>query len=383
MKKIVGFIFTLILVVLFENVASVKAGPYLIGVKDYHKEQPKKSKNANKSKKTSKKAKKSKKRVSKPVKFISATSYFTNKIDSSQINYQDELISIIRQEDGYLGIPEFLRKYKDADDSCFVSVGANVTSIVEYQVSGIVFKFLTSKDISSLTITDLYDYNGKLEYERTLKRLEEAGIKLSFSKKFLEETQTKPKTLNVKFGDAYWILKFEHDIITLERVVEPISVTERDIFKAITRGRLNITPTFYEKLLTLINKTDIIGDRYRDGIVFGGRDLTMEYFGASGLVEEIGYYDVGNTKDTVLRIEGELNGDSIVEELSSLLKNYCGIDFNEFDVPKLRKIIEEDSFFFESFDDTKYYGKNSINVYVSYSSGRGIVYIIRVEVYND
>ena len=213
--------------------------------------------------------------------------------------------------------------------------------------------------------------------------MEEAGIKLSFSKKFLEETQTKPKTLNVKFGDAYWILKFEHDIITLERVVEPISVTERDIFKAITRGRLNITPTFYEKLLTLINKTDIIGDRYRDGIVFGGRDLTMEYFGASGLVEEIGYYDVGNTKDTVLRIEGELNGDSIVEELSSLLKNYCGIDFNEFDVPKLRKIIEEDSFFFESFDDTKYYGKNSINVYVSYSSGRGIVYIIRVEVYND
>ena len=152
MKKIVGFIFTLILVVLFENVASVKAGPYLIGVKDYHKEQPKKSKNANKSKKTSKKAKKSKKRVSKPVKFISATSYFTNKIDSSQINYQDELISIIRQEDGYLGIPEFLRKYKDADDSCFVSVGANVTSIVEYQVSGIVFKFLTSKDISSLTM---------------------------------------------------------------------------------------------------------------------------------------------------------------------------------------------------------------------------------------
>ena len=383
MKKTIGFIFTLMLVVLFANVASVKAESYLVGEKDYYKELSKKySKKAKKKKKTSKKSKKSKKENLGTVKVISASSYFTNKVDLSKINYQDALLSVIRQKDGYLGIPGFLKKFKD--DSNYISVSImsedSTTTLVEYGFKDVCIGLIDSSNFSCVSlVNDVYDKDTLINI------LSDIGVKLSFSQKLFSDMIRNDRAYTIKLGNADWIIGSKSSGIYLERIVAPIKITDRDVLRAITYGRLNLTPTFYEKFLTLVNKTDVIPDNHDKFLCFNGLigDFGVEYTGIPNLVDTLNYYDDKEYKETKLRIGGCLESDDEAEELSSVLKNYCGIDFNESDKSRLRKLIGEDSILFEPFEYKKDYGKNSLEVTVFYEYIKGIVYMINVTVHND
>lgn len=385
MKKTIGFIFALILVVLFANVASVKAETYLIGVKDYYKEQPKKnkSKKVKKSKKASKKGRKVKKNNIGTVEVISASSYFTNNIDLSKIDYQKSLLSIIRQKDGYLGIPDFLDKFNTAPDEARITVMADkkATALVEYWLKEVRFGLIDSSNFSYIKL-----YGASLSDRDTLiKRLSNIGIKLSFSHRLLSDMLENEKSYPIKVGNANWVLRADSYGIILERVITPIKITERNVFKAVTFDRLNLTSTFYEKFLTLVNKTNILSDDSEFGIGFGLEfgEIDMDKYINSGLVNRLIYADLRDYGRTEIRIAGDVNPDKAVEELAGVLKDYCDIDFYEFDTSRVNKIVVDGIVNWDYVVYTKDYGKNNLEIRARYDREKGIGYVIKVTVHND
>lgn len=383
MKKTIGFIFALMLVVLFTNVAPVKAESYLVGVKDYYKELSKKYKKEKKSKKVSKKGKKSKKEALGTVKVISASSYFTNDIDLSKIDYQKALLSVIRQKDGYLGIPSFLEKYNTVpDDVRFDVVRNDITStFVVYRFEGVTFGLIDDSNYSYIKL-----YGESLSNRDVfIEKLSDIGVKLSFSKKLFSDMLKEDRVYPIKLGNVNWVLRSDYYGIYLERVVAPIKVTERNTFKAITSGRLNLTPTFYEKFLTLVSKTDILSEESGAGISFDIErgEINMDKYVNQGLVYRLIYADLKRYGLTEIRISGYLDPSNAVKELAGVLKDYCDIDFYEFDISRLNKIVVDGIVNWDEVVYTKNYGKNELKIRAVYGKEKGIAYTIKITVHND
>ena len=388
MKKTVGFIFTLILIVMFSSVASVKAETYITGVKDYADQYTKKKEK--KAKKDKKKTKKNKKKGFGTIKVVSASSLFTNKVDDlSKFDYQNSVISVMRPNNGYVERLQFLDKFVNGEEHSGlldVVYGEKVASFVDIDFGNYSFGFIDNKNLSYVYIGGLRnDSTFEIDRDLILKKLSNVGIQMSFSKDLIADLIKNSKSYKIKIGNASWTIKRGmSESIELVRDIKPIVVHRRDSYKAVLAGRLNITPSFYNHLLTFLDKTAILEDT--EGSVsadIGDGDLSDSTTVGEGIIQRFIYADKRKEGRTELRIGGFVKPETAVDDLTKILKEYCDVDFNEFDTSRVNKIVENGIINWDEVVYEKKYGNNSINISIVYSDERGYAYTIRVTVHND
>lgn len=392
MKKTVGFILTLILVVIFSSVASVKAETYLIGIKDYAeqnvKKKPKTGKK-NKKNKKSKKVKKVKKKDIGTIKVVSASSLYTKRIDDlSKVDYQKAVISVLRPNNGYCERLPFLDKFVSKNGNTGVLdllYGENLTGLVECSFDGYTFQFIDSENLSSVRVG--YDISRvTLDADKALleKKFLAVGLDIKFSKEVLLDILENDKKYNIKLDGADWVISCDGLCFTLNRVIKPASVSYRDTFKAVTFGRLNITPDFYSHFLTFLNTTDLLNEEKGSliGLNFGIGDLRHENDLGDGIIKGVLFSDQRDPDLSEVVIYGFVKPETAVIDLTKILKNYFGIDFNEFDTSRVNKIVENDLVNWDPVEYVKYYGENKLDIYVRYAREKGYVFNIKVTVYN-
>ena len=393
MKKTVGFILTLIFVVMLSSVVTVHAETYLIGIKDYAeqnvKKKPKKVKK-NKKNKKSKKVKNSKKKNIGTIKVVSASSLYTKRIDDlSKVDYQKAVISVLRPTNGYIKRLPFFDKFaqEEKGNSGVLDIlyGENTTGFVEYCFLGYKFQFIDSGNLSSVSLG--YDISSvTLDADKALleKKFLAAGLDIKFSKEVLLDIIENDKKYNITIGDADWVISCDGVWFTLNRVIRPVSVSYRDTFKAATFGRLNITSDFYDQFLTFLNTTDLLNEEKGSliGLNFRNGGLMHETNLGDGIIKGVLFNDQRDPDLSEIVINGYLNPETAVTDLTRILKNYYGIDFNDFDTSRVNKIVENDVVNWDPVDYVKYYGENEISFGVMYAREKGYAFSIKVTVHN-
>ena len=137
--------------------------------------------------------------------------------------------------------------------------------------------------------------------------------------------------------------------------------------------------------MTLVDKTDILSDGFGSGISFGIVDgsIDMDNYVNPSLVDRLIYADLKEYGRTEIRISGHLNPDNAVDELAGVLKDYCDIDFYEFDTSRLNKIVVDGLVNWDEVVYTKDYGKNNLEISAIYDREKGIAYTIKATIHND
>ena len=386
MKKTIGFILTLVFVVLLSSVVTVHAETYLIGIKDYAEQNvKKKSKNVKKNKKSkkSKKVKKVKKKDIGTIKVVSASSLYTKSIDDlSKIDYQKAVTSVLRPTNGNIVRLPFFDKFVTQDNSGILVLNRDdsLEGFVTYDFDSYTFGFI---DCDNLACVEIYGY-FRDEVDIVIKKFLEAGVELSFSKELLNNILFNDKSYRFKIGDASWNLKKISTGLRLERIVKHVELKHRDAFKAAVYRRVDITPSFYDHLLTFLNTTDILNEDKGGLLNVDLEDGNFEYalFGGDTMIERLIFKDLQKYGRTELTIGGYLNHETAVEDLTRILKNYCGVDFNEFDTSRVNKIVENDLVNWDPVEYVKYYGENKLDIYVRYAREKGYAFSIKVTVFN-
>lgn len=395
MKKLVGFIFMLVLSLTLsmtayaaDDLGSIVAKIAIDKKKD--KKKKKKKKKVKKGKKNKKKAKKGKKKVKKskkdtqpnlkpsevveevlddytsneeekkdlPVAELSvksASKIWTNDVDISTLNLDKALNELLIGKDGYHSAPDeviaFYSKYHDEGDEPInteTAAGDKSNYLARFITPFGTFKFLSKDSLvyfdcsvkpnSNLKGYDINDFLGKLKL---------VGLDIDMTPKQLESILDYGLKARFKVGDVFWDIDGTGRRVEFKRVTKKfVNFTMSDVFKACAKHRLVFTDNFYSKFSKLMNSDfievymDSINNyKYNDSTKFEFSSITEGNLG----VDYISYGDDAERHKTTLQIAGNINIDTRVEDLSKILEEYTGINLYTFDTSRIKNMLIGDS----------------------------------------
>ena len=398
MKKLVGFIFMLVLSLALSmtTYAADDFGSTIAKVatdkkKDKKKKKKKKKvKKGKKNKKKSKKGKKGKKKAKKvkkdtqpnlkpsevveevlddytsneeekkdlpivELKVKSASKIWTNEVDITKINIEKTLNELLIGSNGYPTVPAevitYYNKYSTEGDlpiEMQTSAGTTANYLTQYRVPLGEFKFI-SKDslayfesfVNSDLDSDSYDLNDFVDKLRSI------GLILDITQKQLDAISKGETKVRFKTGSVYWVLTGDNGEIVFNREESKfIEFTMGDVFKACAKHRLIFTNSFYQKFLKLLSgnhvmfRTDNSGNYvYNNEVIFSFSRTTDGELG----VDKLSYNDNAEYRETELQISGNVNIDTRVEELAKILDEYTGIDLYSFDTTRITNMLKGDA----------------------------------------
>ena len=395
MKKLVGFIFMLVLSLTLsmtayaaDDLGSAIAKVAIDKKKD--KKKKKKKKKVKKGEKNKKKAKKGKKKVKKskkdtqpnlkpgeiveeilddyssneeekkdlPVAELnvkSASKIWTNDVDISTLDLDKVLNELLIGKDGYNSAPDeviaFYSKYHDGSSEIIDTIttaGDKSNHSARFVTSFGKFEFLTkdsltyfecsAKPNSNLKGYDINDFLGKLKL---------VGLDIDMTSKQLESILDYGLKARFKVGDVFWDIDGSYRCVEFKRVTKKfVNFTMSDVFKACARHRLVFTDNFYSKFSKLMDSDfiaiymDSVNNYDDDGSInFEFSSMTEGNLG----VDHISYRDNAELHKTTLQIDGNINIDTRVEDLSKILDEYTGIDLYTFDTSRIKNMLIGDS----------------------------------------
>lgn len=395
MKKLVGFIFMLVLSLTLsmtayaaDDLGSIVAKMSTDKKKD--KKKKKKKKKVRKGKKNKKKAKKGKKKAKKvkkdtqsslkpgevveevlddytsneeekkdlPVvelKVKSASKIWTNAVDITMLNIEKSLNEILIGSEGYPTAPTeviaYYNKYSTEGDLPIrmqTSAGTTANYLVQYRVKFGEFKFITRDSlayfksfIDSDLDSDSYDLNDFVD------KLKGVGLLLDITQKQLDAISKGETKARFKAGSVYWVLTGDDGEIIFEREESKfIEFTMGDVFKACSKHRLVFTNSFYSKFSKLLSGDHVSFDNdntnnyvYNEEVIFSFSRPTDGELG----VDKLSYNDNAEHRETELQISGNVNIDTRVEELAKILDEYTGIDLYSFDTTRITNMLKGDA----------------------------------------
>lgn len=396
MKKLVGFIFMLVLsltlsmtVYAADDFGSIIAKVATNKKKD--KKKKKKKKKVKKSKKNKKKGKKGKKKAKKvkkdtqsnlkpsekveevlddytseseeekkdvpavELKVKYASKIWTNEVDITKINIEKTLNELLIGKDGYPSAPDEVialnGKYNDGDNSYVkmeTAAGVSSNYLVQYHDSFYTFKFISKDSLYYLEIhveekSDLgsYDLNDFLSSMRAV------GLNLDISQKQLDTVAKGELKARFVAGTAAWDLTGYKGTLSFERVEKnSVNFTMSDVFKACAKHRLVFINNFYSKFSKLMNSGFIVSYndndsnyKYNDRVRFMFSSITAGELG----VDSVSYVDDAERHKTILQIAGNINIDTRVEELAKILDEYTGVDLYTFDTSRIENMLKGDA----------------------------------------
>lgn len=416
MKKLVGFIFMLVLSLTLsmtayaaDDLGSVIAKVAIDKKKDKNKK--KKKKKVKKGKKNKKKAKKGKKKVKKSKKDIQpnlkpsevveevlddytsneeekkdlpvaelkvkhASKIWTNEVDITKINIEKALNELLIGKDGYPSAPDEVialnGKYNDGDNSYVkmeTAAGVSSNYLVRYHDSFYTFKFISKDSLYYLEIhveekSDLgsYDLNDFLSSMRAV------GLNLDISQKQLDTVAKGELKARFVAGTAAWDLTGHGGTLSFERVEKnSVNFTMSDVFKACAKHRLVFINNFYSKFSKLMNSGFIVSYndndsnyKYNDRVRFMFSSITAGELG----VDSVSYVDDAERHKTTLQIAGNINIDTRVEELAKILDEYTGVDLYTFDTFRIENMLKGDAVQEFSVDIERDLGDTKVEVSV-------------------
>ena len=420
MKKLVGFIFMLVLSLTFSM--TTYAADDFEGViakvapdkkKDKNKDKKKKKNKKNKkNKKKSKKAKKGKKKAKKvkkdtqsslkpsevvkeiledytskedenkdlPVvdlKVNSASKIWTNEVDITKVNIEQTLNELLIGEYGYPTAPEIVvalhDKFKERVSGVIeihTSAGASANYLVQYKTSMNEFRFV-SKDslVYFKCFVERNSNSGSYDLNSFIYVTKYAGIELNIDQKQLDAISKGEATARFKAGNVYWTLTGDYGCIVFSREErKSINLTMDDVFKACAKHRLVFTNSFYSKFLNLIN-SDLLSTDYDDSAIYeyhkGAKFNFSEVTDGKIGVDFISYSDNAKYKETELQIAGNINIDTRVSELAKILDEYTGIDLYTFDTSRIENMLKGDAIQEFSVDQERDLGDSHICISVA------------------
>ena len=401
MKKLVGFIFMLVLSLTLSMTAyaaddfgSIIAKVVIDKKKDKNKDKKKKKKKkvkkGKKNKKKAKKAKKGKKKVKKsekdnqsnlkssevvkeilddytsneekkkdlPVvelKVKSASKIWTNEVDVTELNIEKTLNELLIGKNGYPTAPSevvnFFNKYTDdKDDTIVLKTSAGYTSnyVAVFAVPYGEFKFISVDSLAKFKVgvKRNSDFNG-YDVNDFLDKLQLVGLNISITQKQLDSVFNGESRAIFKAGSVFWNMTGDRITMSFERVENKyVDFTMSDVFKACAKHRLVFTNNFYEKVSGLLgsdfvkNSSDF-GSNYKYGkaIHFKFSKNMEDELG----VDTLSYVDNSEYRETELLIGGNIDPDARVEELAKILDEYIGIDLYSFDTTRITNMLKGDA----------------------------------------
>lgn len=413
MKKLVGFIFMLVLsltlsmtVYAADDLGSVIAKVAIDKKKD--KKKKKKKKKVKKGKKNKKKAKKGKKKVKKskkdtqpnlkpsevveevlddytsneeekkdlPVAELSvksASKIWTNDVDISILNLDKALNELLIGKDGYPSAPDeviaFYSKYHDeGDDPINIETAAGNESnyLARFITPFGTFKFLSKDSLayfecsvktnSNLNGYDINDFLGKLKL---------VGLDIDMTQKQLESILDYGLKARFKVGDVFWDIDGTGRRVEFKRVTKKsVNFTMSEVFKACAKHRLVFTNTFYSKLLGLFNSdSKLTGTSIFEYTKYVNFEFSTPIDGELG-VDRVSYSDGLERHTTELQISGNIDIDTRVEELAKILDEYTGIDLYTFDTSRINNMLKGDAVQEFSVDLERDLGNSKVEIFV-------------------
>ena len=413
MKKLVGFIFMLVLSLTLsmtayaaDDLGSVIAKVALDKKKD--KKKKKKKKKVKKGKKNKKKAKKGKKKVKKskkdtqpnlkpsevveevlddytsneeekkdlPVAELSvksASKIWTNDVDISILNLDKALNELLIGKDGYPSAPDeviaFYSKYHDeGDDPINIETAAGDESnyLARFITPFGTFKFLSKDSLayfecsvktnSNLNGYDINDFLGKLKL---------VGLDIDMTQKQLESILDYGLKARFKVGDVFWDIDGTGRRVEFKRVTKKsVNFTMSEVFKACAKHRLVFTNTFYSKLLGLFNSdSKLTGTSIFEYTKYVNFEFSTPTDGELG-VDRVSYSDGLERHTTELQISGNIDIDTRVEELAKILDEYTGIDLYTFDTSRINNMLKGDAVQEFSVDLERDLGNSKVEISV-------------------
>lgn len=416
MKKLVGFIFMLVLSLTLsmtayaaDDLGSVIAKVVIDKKKD--KKKKKKKKKVKKGKKNKKKAKKGKKKVKKskkdtqpnlkpsevveevlddytsneeekkdlPVTELSvksASKIWTNDVDISTLNLGKALNELLIGKDGYPSAPDeviaFYSKYHDEGDEPInieTAAGDKSNYLARFITPFGTFKFLSKDSLayfecsvkpnSNLKGYDINDFLGKLKL---------VGLDIDMTPKQLESILDYGLKARFKVGDVFWDIDGTGRRVEFKRVTKKfVNFTMSDVFKACAKHRLVFTDNFYGKVIGLVDSDFIKGyidgsDNYdyKSKVNF---EFSKSVDGELG-VDRLAYSDNAKYRKTELQISGNINIDTRVEELAKILDEYTGIDLYSFDTSRINNMLKGDAVQEFSVDLERDLGNSKVEISV-------------------
>lgn len=417
MKKLVGFIFMLVLSLTLsmtayaaDDLGSVIAKVAVDKKKD--KKKKKKKKKVKKGKKNKKKAKKGKKKVKKskkdtqpnlkpsevveevlddytsneeekknlPVAELSvksASKIWTNDVDISTLNLDKALNELLIGEDGYPSAPDeviaFYNKYHDEGDKPInieTAAGDKSNYLARFITTFGTFEFISKDSLayfecsvkpnSDLNGYDINDFLGKLKL---------VGLDIDMTPKQLESILDYGLKARFKVGDVFWDIDGTSRRVEFKRVTKKfVNFTMSDVFKACAKHRLVFTDNFYGKVIGLVD-SDFIKD-YIDGSDNYGYKSKVNFKFSKPVDGELGvdrlsYSDYAEYRKTELQISGNINIDTRVEELAKILDEYTGIDLYSFDTSRISNMLIGNAIQEFSVDLERDLGNSKVEISVS------------------
>ena len=416
MKKLVGFIFMLVLSLTLsmtayaaDDLGSVIAKVAIDKKKDKKKKKKKKRvKKGKKNKKKAKKGKKNKKKAKKgtqpnlkpsevveevlddytsneeekkdlPVAELSvksASKIWTNDVDISTLNLDKALNELLIGKDGYPSAPDeviaFYSKYHDEGDEPInieTAAGDKSNYLARFITPFGTFKFLSKDSLayfecsvkpnSNLKGYDINDFLGKLKL---------VGLDIDMTPKQLESILDYGLKARFKVGDVFWDIDGTGRRIVFKRVKEQsVEFTMSDVFRSCTKNRLVFTNNFYVKVIGLVDSDFIKGyidssDNYdyKSKVNF---EFSKSVDGELG-VDRLTYSDNAKYRKTELQISGNINIDTRVEELAKILDEYTGIDLYSFDTSRINNMLKGDAVQEFSVDLERDLGNSKVEISV-------------------
>ena len=395
MKKLVGFIFMLVLSLTLsmtayaaDDLGSIIAKVAIDKKKDKNKDKKKKKKK--KKDKKGKKGKKGKKKVKKskkdnqsnlkpsevveevlddyssneeekkdlPVvelKVKSASKIWTNEVNVTKLNIEKTLNELLIGKNGYPTAPSevvnFFNKYNDDSDETIVlktSAGDTSNYVAVYTVPYGEFKFISVDSLVNFKVgvKRNSDFNG-YDVNDFLDKLQLVGLNISITQKQLASVFNGESRVIFKAGSVFWNMTGDRITISFERVEnEYVDFTMSDVFKACAKHRLVFTNNFYEKVSGLlgsdfVKNSNDFGSNYKYGKAINFR-FSNNMEGELG-VDVLSYVDNLEYRKTELHIGGNVNIDTRVEELAKILDEYTGIDLYSFDTTRITNMLKGDA----------------------------------------
>ena len=389
MKKLVGFIFMLVLSLTLsmtayaaDDLGSIVAKMSTDKKKD--KKKKKKKKNKKKAKKGKKKAKKVKKDTQsslKPsevveeilddytsneeeekkdlpsveIKVKSASKIWTSEVDITKLNIEETLSELLIGKNGYPTVPtevlNYFNKYKvDSNDTIVMNTSASDTSnyVAMFTVPYGEFKFISVDSLANFEVS--VKMNSDLESHNVndfLDKLKLVGLNISITQKQLDSVFNGESKVIFKAGNISWEIVREGIRLVFNRVGNStVKFTMSDVFNACAKHRLVFTKDFYSRFFKLIN-SDWISTYHDTTSHYEYGSYTRFRFsswvdGELG-IDTVSYSDYAEYRKTELRIYGNINIDTRVSDLAKILDEYTGIDLYTFDTSRIENMLRGDA----------------------------------------
>lgn len=417
MKKLVGFIFMLVLSLTLsmtayaaDDLGSIVAKMSTDKKRDKKKKKKKKNKKSKKNKKKAKKGKKKAKKVKKdkqsdlkpsevveevlddytsneeenkdlPVvelRVKSASKIWTNDVDISTINIEKALNELLIDKDGHPSAPDEVialdRKYRDGGGSdIMIETDADESSsyLVKYEDSFYSFKFITKDCLSCLEVYVEKSDSGSYGLNDFLSTMKVVGLNLDITQKQLDSIAEGEIKARLKAGSVSWDITGDRSALLFERVKKQyVDFTMSDVFKACAKHRLVFTNDFYSKLLGLFNSDSKLPGtsnyEYDKYVSFKFSKVTDGELG----VDRVSYSDDLVRHTTELHISGNIDIDTRVEELAKILDEYTGLDLYTFDTSRIENMLKGDAIQEFSVDLERDFGDTHVRIGVANNGER-------------